>query len=921
MNEPLHFKSMADPVAFKASLAETINALDAGDVSERDRVNLYRTSIDLFAAANWWGDNVSLAEFGVEVKGKRVEDHPLSMPLRRGMKRALYYSEITRIFWPGNLLYKLRTTPQSRTYGVQWVNPALWSVDAQFRGGLRGFRILGWGRRNERVEVDYIWPRDAIHLHGLDFDDDFEGVPPAQVAYMWAGINAELAQTALASFRNRMLPHAIVQPDKDGAKPTPEQVQSLTSFLRRAVSGSRNAGRTIVSPARWEWLMLNQDWKQFPLSEFNQGTAKAVEKATGVPDVLLSPDSGGFAVAEVARRTWGQAQLTPRLWWYADAFTEGLAREYGDDVRVVPLLEKLDFLKEDQATKVNTINAQVGAGYLTLYDAQVAMHHEDPDERLKDLYVVGGVPIPAAELPTYWQTRGMALEAPGQSGQGQVEDAPRLLPTAPRPERSAGTDETDPAPEQNSDDEAPPPAPTPRLPEEVYLELKNWQIVSARGRKPFEPRVLAGSATAAFLSDAVQSDFETEEVFAVGKAMYLETLSVEQGWERLEAYRSIDDYRRSLRGLTRGLWAGQLSKFDFVDGVYSAVRRRFTEAWHNAARDLKLTPDDFTAEEMAQLEREINSELQYVLRFADAVEEGSKANNGALSPLLARVELWVNAFNRIYNLGRLVMAGNKKQRWKRNPLKDSCPDCIALDNRVYRASTWLKHNIQPQSRRLACGGHHCGCAFEDSDDPVTKGRPPKLIGPKSALALRVEIELDASKGLGTASLTVLASLAWDADITGAMADCIREMGMEAGQWTPPEHYHITLISAPLVLNEQLEAIVEGIPDVANLVVTLERLITFEKDDHTVLALAAESEALRALQRTLYDLFESARVTVSEYGQPEQYTPHVTLAYLPGATELPQVKVLPIEAQVKRIDVTRTDYAMIYAVSAVPVPEA
>ena len=58
----------------------------------------------------------------------------------------------------------------------------------------------------------------------------------------------------------------------------------------------------------------------------------------------------------------------------------------------------------------------------------------------------------------------------------------------------------------------------------------------------------------------------------------------------------------------------------------------------------------------------------------------------------------------------------------------NCGDCTRLNTRVYRKSTWEKYDVYPQSPDLECTGKYCGCKFEVTDEPCTRGRPPAIAG-------------------------------------------------------------------------------------------------------------------------------------------------------------------------------------------------
>lgn len=186
------------------------------------------------------------------------------------------------------------------------------------------------------------------------------------------------------------------------------------------------------------------------------------------------------------------------------------------------------------------------------------------------------------------------------------------------------------------------------------------------------------------------------------------------------------DYAASIRSNVRGFWSGAIPYDAFVHNMILAIDRGFTRAWNEGASECGITPADMTMEERDRLYSEINEEMAYVTDFAIAVEQASRANQGKLTPLLFRAEMWVNRYEEIRSLARSYTCADQKLRWEWNPIKEHCPHCERLNGRVYRASTWKRYNIYPRMPRLKCGGFRCGCMFIPTDDPVTPGRPPMI---------------------------------------------------------------------------------------------------------------------------------------------------------------------------------------------------
>ena len=190
----------------------------------------------------------------------------------------------------------------------------------------------------------------------------------------------------------------------------------------------------------------------------------------------------------------------------------------------------------------------------------------------------------------------------------------------------------------------------------------------------------------------------------------------------------IDGYKINLRSAVRLLWSAQGDWADAWLMFQSAIRRAFTQAWLEGAKAYGISEDELTAEERARLETEIAHETSYIGKFIDAIEAGSKANGGKLTPLLQRTELWVKGYNRIVQLAKAYGARDQKQTWVVGPTEQSCSDCQNYKNRVYRASVWRRWEALPRSWSLSCHGINCLCELIPTDKKVTPGHPPRPSG-------------------------------------------------------------------------------------------------------------------------------------------------------------------------------------------------
>jgi hypothetical protein len=191
--------------------------------------------------------------------------------------------------------------------------------------------------------------------------------------------------------------------------------------------------------------------------------------------------------------------------------------------------------------------------------------------------------------------------------------------------------------------------------------------------------------------------------------------------------KSIDSYRMNIRSSVRGLWNGTWDYYAFYDQMSLAIERGFTQAWYEGAKIYGINPDELTDEEHAAITSEVDKEMGFIYGLGQAIMANAKAFGGKLAPLFSRAELWISAYNRVRIMGSTYAAKDQKQEWVYGDTQH-CGDCFNYNGRVYRASTWKKHNIYPKMYGLGCKGYHCECKFEPTDKPLNKGYPPRPRG-------------------------------------------------------------------------------------------------------------------------------------------------------------------------------------------------
>jgi 2'-5' RNA ligase len=434
------------PEALKTWLDQFIST-DRPDATSHDLARLYATSVVAYRAGNKRADAVALGELVIKDKfGEPLsKTDPLMQAMSRDYRDNMRRSELSLCFWGRNLLWKNRNYSGS-IYKLRWINPSLWYPDEDLRGGLKGFRVIRRGRGYE-VPRQKIERRDAVYMHSIDFEDDFDGVAPVEVAFRYAELGVEMVETQVSFMRNRAVPAAIVQP-AEGENPLTDgkTVPMMQRMLQRLYQGARNAGRTLIQTMRWEWVQLQGKWDENAFTEQFDQSFEAVSMAFDMPLALIRESASNYAQAEVARRDWGQSWLVPRWEWYAERYTEDLCSDYavvqryGSGLTVAIDSSKVGILKEDMAAKTNVVNAQVQGGYRSLYSAAKATQVDvdgDAIERLRDYYIWGGLPTHISQID---QVRSPALPAPSvdTSTPNQVDESAHPLP--PRPTEAGDGD-------------------------------------------------------------------------------------------------------------------------------------------------------------------------------------------------------------------------------------------------------------------------------------------------------------------------------------------------------------------------------------------------------------------------------------------------------------------------------------------------
>lgn len=198
-----------------------------------------------------------------------------------------------------------------------------------------------------------------------------------------------------------------------------------------------------------------------------------------------------------------------------------------------------------------------------------------------------------------------------------------------------------------------------------------------------------------------------------------------------EMVKTLASYRRELRSIMRGVMDNQLTVPVGVQATDSVVRRSLTQAAYEGIEKAGLRRGDLTQDELIKIQNAIFKEQDYVVGLVEFAKQQGSLEQPGYNAVFNRVDMWANRYDMIVDTFYTMAAANNKTKWERHAkheTMDSCIDCTNYDGRVYRNSVWEKHDIHTQMWDLTCKGVHCGCGKVETDEPITRGYPPKPKG-------------------------------------------------------------------------------------------------------------------------------------------------------------------------------------------------
>ena len=193
-------------------------------------------------------------------------------------------------------------------------------------------------------------------------------------------------------------------------------------------------------------------------------------------------------------------------------------------------------------------------------------------------------------------------------------------------------------------------------------------------------------------------------------------------------------YGLALRSAARGLLKGVYDETQFAGLMVDIVEGGLSRAFRQGLKQAGVPPGDlltpaFLPERLA-LDAIIAQNLGSIFSFSGYIlqrkekfyDQGKKQL--AITQVFNRALLWTNQYDKARVTAFTMASGDEKRIWIYGDTIEHCDSCSVFVDRVYRASTWAKHNAIPKSSRLCCTGRQCGCDLIPTDLPITRGRFP-----------------------------------------------------------------------------------------------------------------------------------------------------------------------------------------------------
>ena len=149
------------------------------------------------------------------------------------------------------------------------------------------------------------------------------------------------------------------------------------------------------------------------------------------------------------------------------------------------------------------------------------------------------------------------------------------------------------------------------------------------------------------------------------------------------------------------------------------LRKAGTSAFKDGLEKAGVNRENFTNENYNTVLAIAAEESQHVTSLSEKLFYGGGVSE---DEMFTRAEMWGHkSLRRFLHAGIESGGRNAAFGWRLGQTEEHCRSCIAASKKVALFRTWRKHNIEPGSERLFCGGYNCDCEFFRTDQKTTGG--------------------------------------------------------------------------------------------------------------------------------------------------------------------------------------------------------
>jgi HK97 family phage portal protein len=331
----------------------------------------------------------------------RDTNHPLARAIfsvRRQFSDGLFKLWQASLDTFGDMTIEYVANPYGYITGLRPLNSLGVEIDER-AGQLIGYWYQGAGDGR----VHYV-PQDVVYDKLFNPQDDLRGHSPTFTAIQKANVELNVNRTWNAFFRNGARPDLLMQPEAGIF--AERDMDVLRQSWRNIFKGTANAGTAGILP-----IHTQIDTFDPPDLEHNivlsDNVADKIYRVYRVPSSLTGgvADSAYQANVDTVMANFVNIAIRPSCENIQDVVNGQIVPRFKWSVpyRFEFVLDDYEQIGDAQKNKVDYINVQVQGGFLSLYDAQVAIGNPSPDEKLKDIYLIDGKPVPVVEFGTLWR--------------------------------------------------------------------------------------------------------------------------------------------------------------------------------------------------------------------------------------------------------------------------------------------------------------------------------------------------------------------------------------------------------------------------------------------------------------------------------------------------------------------------------------